>query len=168
MGTLPDTFPCKRTIIQSPSDIVMAAQVIQEHIILRKSIHNIKLLPQKADISGSYRMPCRRHRRNIIKHMALRLLHSPKIRNHLFWLHHYFTEKQDARTDNLTNHTHHTYNRMYLGKIPALRIQFLPYIWDGVNPDDIDSLIRQEQEIIHHLIKYPWILVIQIPLVRIE
>ena len=57
---------------------------------------------------------------------------------------------------------------MYLRKIPALSSQLLPDIRNRVNPDDIHSLIGKIQEIIHHLIKYPGICVIQIPLVGIE
>ena len=51
--------------------------------------------------------------------MALRLLYRSKIRNHLLRLHNYLSEKQHTRTYDLTDHTHHADDRMYLLKIPA-------------------------------------------------
>ena len=113
-------------------------------------------------------MPGRSHRRHIVEHVAFRLLNRAEIRNDLLRLHDYLTEQQNTRADDLTDHTHHAHNRMHLLKIPAGRTEFLPYIWHCINPDDVDSLICKEEEIVHHLIEHTRVAVIQIPLIRIE
>ncbi len=100
--------------------------------------------------------------------MALWLLDSAKIRCHLLRLHDNLAEQQHARTDNLTNHAHHAHNSMYLFQIAAWRVQFLPYIRDCVNADNVDSPVCQIEEIVHHLIKDSWIFIIQIPLIGIK
>ena len=46
MRTLSESFLLQRRIIQSPSNVVMAAQIIQEYIFLRQAVDNIKLLTQ--------------------------------------------------------------------------------------------------------------------------
>ena len=57
---------------------------------------------------------------------------------------------------------------MYLRKISALRSQLFPYIGNSINAHDINSFVRKIKEVIHHLIEYSRISVIQVPLVRIE
>ena len=43
--------------IKSPADIVMAAEIIQEGVLLRKAVYNIHLFFQKADITGGNAVP---------------------------------------------------------------------------------------------------------------
>ena len=100
--------------------------------------------------------------------MALRLFYCSEIWHNLFRLHNDLTQQQNARANDLTDHTHHPHNRMYLRKIPAACAKLLPDIRHCVNPDNINSLICQEQDLVHHLIKNARIAIVQIPLVRIE
>ena len=168
MGTFFYSFLLKSCIIQPPADIIMTPQIIEKYIILGKSINNIQLFFQKAHIPGCNCMPGCCHCCYIIKHMTLWLFHSSKIRHHLFRLHHHFSQKKNTRTHNLTDQSHHTHNRMYLGQITAGSIQFLPDIRNCINTDNINSFICKEKEIIHHFIEHPGIFVIQIPLIRIK
>ena len=57
---------------------------------------------------------------------------------------------------------------MYLWKISAACPHFLPDIRNCIDPQNVNPLIDQEKEIIHHFVKHPRILIIQIPLVRIK
>ena len=57
---------------------------------------------------------------------------------------------------------------MNLRQVPTVGSQLFPNIWHCINPQHINSLIGQIQEIIHHLIKHYRIAVIQIPLIRIK
>ena len=100
--------------------------------------------------------------------MAFRFFHRAEVRNYLFRLHHHFTKKKDTRTYDFANHTHHTNNRMHLGKVSARRIQFLPYIRHRIYAYDIYPFISQEKEIVHHFVEYPGIFIIQIPLVWVK
>ena len=113
-------------------------------------------------------MPCGSHCCYIIQHMTLWLFYSSKVWNNLFRLHYYLTQKQNARADKFSDQSHHTHNCMYLRQISACRMEFLPYIWHCINSNDINSLVCQIEEIIHHFIEYSWIFVIEIPLIRIK
>ncbi len=158
----------QRIIVQPPADIIMAAQIIQEQIVLRQTIYDIHLLFQEPYISGCHAVPGGRHGSHIIEHMTFRLLHSTKIWHHLLRLHDDLTQKQHTRTYDLTDHAHHTHDGMYLLQIPALRPQLLPDIRNRIDPDDIHPLTGQIQEVVHHLIEHPGITVIQIPLIGIK
>ena len=57
---------------------------------------------------------------------------------------------------------------MYSGEVPAVCSQLLPDIRNCVDADNVNSRICEEQEIVHHLIKYPGISVIQIPLIGVK
>ena len=100
--------------------------------------------------------------------MAFWFLNCSEVWHNLLRLHNNLTQKKDSRADDFTDQTHHTHNGMHLRQITAGGIQLLPDVWNCINTDNIDSLICQEKEVIHHLVKYPRVLVIQIPLVWIE
>ena len=57
---------------------------------------------------------------------------------------------------------------MHLPEVAARSVQLFPDIWNRIDADDIYPPVRQKEEIVHHLVKYPWIFVIQIPLIRIK
>ena len=159
-------FQCCK--IQSPANVIVTPQIIQESIFLRQAVYNIHLSSQKFCILHCHTAPCGRHSRYIIEHMAFRLFHRTKIRHYLFRFHDYFTKKQDTWAHDLTDHTHHTHNCMHLRKIPALCPQLFPDIRYCINTDNIHPLVGEEQEIIHHFIKYARILIVQVPLIWVK
>ena len=57
---------------------------------------------------------------------------------------------------------------MHLGEIAALGAKLFPDVRNRVDPDNINATVSQVEEIIHHFIKYPGVLVIQIPLIRVK
>ena len=61
MRTFFNTFLLKCGIVQSPANIIVAAQIIQEYVILRQTIYNIKLFFQKTHVPGGNGMPCSCH-----------------------------------------------------------------------------------------------------------
>ena len=146
----------------------MTTEIIQEGIFSRKAVHDIKLLLQQACILGCHTVPCGRHGCYVVKHMTFRLFYRTKIRNYLLRFHDYFTEKCHTRADDLTDHAHHTDNGMYLLKVSARGSELFPDIRNCIDPDDVHSLICEEQEIIHHFVEYPRIPIIQIPLIRVK
>jgi len=154
--------------IESPADVVMAAEIIQENVLFRQRTDLIDLPSQKTYIPGSNRVPRRAHRRRVIEHMAFGLLCRSEIRSQLIRRHDDFPEKKRSRADDFGNHAAHPDNRMHLRKVAAVCPQLFPDIRDGIDPDDIDSLVCQEKHIGCHLIEDVRVAVIQIPLVRIE
>ena len=119
MTSLFKSFFLQRTVIESPSDIIMAAQIIQKYIILGQCINNIELPLQQSHVSRCNRMPSRCHRCDIVQHMTLRFFHRTEIWRHFLRFHNYFSQQKDSRADNLTYDTHHANDRMYLLKISA-------------------------------------------------
>ena len=61
--------------------------------------------------------------------------------------------QQNARANDLTDHTHHAYNGMYSRQISAAGSQLFPDVRNRIDPDDINAQICKIQEIIHHLIE---------------
>ena len=57
---------------------------------------------------------------------------------------------------------------MNLRAVAAVSPQFLPYVRHRIDTDHIHAPVCQIKIIIHHLIKYPGILIIQIPLVGVK
>lgn len=57
---------------------------------------------------------------------------------------------------------------MYPRQVSAVGSQLFPDIGNGVDTDNVDTYVGEEQEVVHHLIEDPGIAVVQIPLVRVE
>ena len=100
--------------------------------------------------------------------MAFRFFYRTKIRNDFFRLHDNFTKKQYTRTHDLTDHTHHADDIMYLRKISAVGSQLFPDIRNGIDTDDVDTFVSQVQHVVDHFIHNYRIPVVQIPLIWIE
>ena len=158
----------QKRVVQPPPDIIMAAQVIQEGILLREREYRFELMPQEADILRRDGMPGRRHRGNVIKDMALRLVYRSEIRHHLRRFHHHLSEKKRARTNHFRRHPHHPHQRMNLGQIAAGGPELLPDIRHRVQTDDVHAFVAKVQHIVRHVIKDHRIPVIQIPLIGIK
>ena len=154
--------------IKPPTDIIVTTKVIQKCILLWQTANYIHLFLQKPDVSCRNTIPGRRHCCHIIEHMTFRFFNCTKVRHHLFRLHNHFAKKYHAWADNFRNHTHHSYNCMYFFQITTACSKFFPDIRNCIDTDNIHSLIRKKKEVIHHLIKYSWITIIQIPLIWIK
>ncbi len=113
-------------------------------------------------------MPGGGHGGHIVEHMAFRLLHRPKIGRHLLRLHDHLPQKHHPRAHNLTDHPHHAHYGMYLLQVPAGGAQFLPDIGHGVNAHNVYAPVGQIEKIVHHLVEYPGISVVQIPLIGVK
>ena len=168
MGYLLHAVLAQGSIVKAPADVIMAAQIVEEGVLLWQTGHSLQLLLEQSRVSGGHRVPDAGHGGHIVEHMALRLLHGSEVGGHLLRLHHHLAKKQHAGADNLPDHAHHPHNGVHLGQIAAAGPQLLPYIGHRVDADHIDAPIGQEEEIVHHLIEYHGIFVIQIPLVGVK
>ena len=155
-------------VIEAPADIIVASQIVQEDIVLRQSRHNIHLMFQQAGIRRCNRVPGGCHRRYVVQHMAFRFLECSEVRNNLFRLHDNLAEQQNARADDLGDHTHHADNGMYLRQVTAGGAELFPDVWNGIDADDIDSLVDEIEHVVDHLIENNRVRIVQIPLVWVE
>ena len=154
--------------IKSPADIVVAAQIIQEHELLRQREYIVQRLAKKSDVLGRHRIPGRAHGRRVVEHMAFRLVHCSEIGGQLGGLHNDLAEKQSARADDFRSHAHQSHERVDLRQIAVIRAELLPDIRDSIQTDNIDAVIAEIQHIRRHVIEHDRIAVIEVPLIRIE
>ena len=113
-------------------------------------------------------MPGAGHGSHIIKQVAFGLFDRAEVRNNLCRFHHHFAEQQAAWADDFTNHAHHPHKHMYLREIAAVGAEFLPYVRHGVQTDDVDSLVAQEQHVFSHVVEDHRVRIVQIPLIGIK
>ena len=163
-----DSEVLKVIIIQPPADIIVAAEIVLEHIISRKSGNNIKLTAQQGDISCCNSVPGACHSSYIVKQVAFRFIYSSEVWNDFFRSHDNFPKEQYARADDLADHTHHTNDGVNLWQVTAVGSKLFPDIWYSIQTNDIHTLIGKIQHIKDHFIENNRIAVIQIPLIRIE
>ena len=57
---------------------------------------------------------------------------------------------------------------MYLRQVTAGGAELFPDVWNGIDADDIDSLVDEIEHIVYHLVKDNRVRIVQIPLVWIE
>ena len=168
MRYFPHAEAAEEIIVQSPSDIIMTAQVIQKYIFLWERKDLSQLMSQQADIFGRNGVPGARHGRNIIEHMTFRFFHTSEIRYYLGRLHDDFAKQQRSRADDFRSKAHHPHQRMNLGKVPTAGSEFFPDIRDGIQANDIYALVAKEQHVLRHIVEHDWIRIVQIPLIRIK
>ena len=155
-------------IIQSPSNIVMATQIILEYIISRKFGDDIQLTAKQGDIFCCNCVPCACHSRNVVQQMTFWFFDSSEIWNNFFRSHDNFSEKKNARAYDLTDHTHDTNDGVNLWQVTAVRPKLLPDIWYSIQTDNIYTLVSQVQHVKDHFVQDDRIAVVQIPLIWIE
>ena len=158
----------KRLVIEAPPYVVVTAQVVKEGVLLGQGADRIELLAQEARIFCGYGMPGSRHGRHVVQHVALRLFNGTEVRNNLDGSHHDLAQQRNPGAHDLSDHTHHAHERMDLRKVAAVGAKLLPDIGNRIEAHDIDALIRQIQEVVHHLVEDAGVPVVEVPLVRVE
>ena len=158
----------QEVIVQSPADIVMAADIVQEGIFPGQAEHLLQLVGQQARVLRGRRVPQGGHGGHVVKHVAFRLCHRAEIRCHHAGLHHHFSQQQRPRAYDLAHHPEDPQQRVHLRQIPAGGPQRLPDVGRRVQPDHVHPVVAQVQHIVRHVRQHPGVHVVQIPLVGIE
>ena len=158
----------QESIIQAPADIIVAAQVIKERIFPRKIKNRLQLMPEQPHILRRHRVPGAGHGRYIVEHVAFRFLDRAEIRHYLGRFHDNLSQEQHARAHDLPRHPHQADQRVHLRQVPAGSPESLPYIRNGIKANDIDAVVAQEEHVLRHVVEHGRILIIQVPLIRIE
>ena len=155
-------------IIKSPADIVMAAQIVQEGVVVRQLKDRLHLVAEQAHVVGRHGMPGAGHRGDVVEHMALRLLDGAEIRDDLGGLHDDLAQKQGAGADDLGRHPHQADQRVDLREVAAVRAELFPDIRRRVEADDVHPVVAQVEHIRGHVVEDHRVSIVQIPLIRIE
>ena len=160
--------PVEERVVQSPAYIVMAAQIVQKHIVFRQSRDRVCLPAQKSCIARSHSVPGGTHCGGVIEHMAFRTVYRAEVRGKLFRGHHYFAKQKDRRTDDLTDQSHKANDAVYLREVAAIGSELLPDIGNRVNAYDVYAFVCKKQHIIRHGVEYGGICIVKIPLIGIK
>ena len=160
MGNFINFKILQEIIIQSPADIIMAAEIILEYIFFRKCTKRINLSAQKRNVFGRNGVPGACHSCYIIENVAFRFLYSSEIRNNFFRCHNNFTQKQNTRANDLTDHSHHTDDSVNLRQVTAVCAKLFPDIRNRIQTYNINTLVGKIQHIVDHLIEHNRISVI--------
>ncbi len=113
-------------------------------------------------------MPGAGHRRHVVEHLALGLLHRAEVGNDLGGLHDDLSEKERAGADHLGCHPHDADQRVDLGQVSAVRADGLPDVGDRIQADDVHAVVAQKQHVCGHVVEDRGVAVVQIPLIGIE
>ena len=163
-----DHQPLFLFLVQSPADIVMAAQIIDKIAVVRQAVDHIHLMLQKPGVLGGKRGPEIDHAGNAVKHVALRMLRRPKIGGKLLRGHDHLSLQDHGRADHLQHHAQHAHDPVDLRKVPAAGPKLLPDIGDRVDAEDLHAQVGKEQDVRRHLVEHDGILIVQIPLIGVK
>ena len=155
-------------VVKAPADIVVAAQIVQEGVVVRKCEDCLHLVAEQTHIVGCHCVPGAGHGRDIVEHVALGLLDGSEVGNDLGGLHDDFAQEQGSGADHLSGHAHHADQGVDLREVAAAGAQFLPDIRSSIQADDIDTVVAQVQHIRGHVIEDHRVGIVQIPLIGIE
>ena len=155
-------------IVQSPADIIVAAQIVQEDIVVGQGKDRLHLVAEKPHVVRSHRMPGAGHRGDIVEHVALGLFQRPEIGNDLGGLHDDLAQEQGAGADDLRRHPHQAHQGVDLREIAAVCPQLFPDIGRRVQADDVHTVVAQVQHVRSHIIEDDRIRVIEVPLIGVK
>ena len=100
--------------IQTPADIIMAAQIVYKPAVARQGVQGVQLCLQQAGVAACQGSPQVDHGGYIVKHMAFRLFGCAKVRRQLLGRHDHFALEDDRGADTFQHHAQHPHNGMYL------------------------------------------------------
>ena len=155
-------------VVQAPADIVVAAEIIQEDVLLRQGEDLTQLVRQEPYVPRGHGMPDRRHGRHVVEEMTFRLLHGAEVRDDLVRRHHDLAQEERAGADDLADDAHDPDEGVDLLQIPAGRPRRLPDIGHRVQADDVDAAVAEEEQVLRHVVEDGGIGIVQVPLVGVE
>ena len=155
-------------VIEAPADIVVAAQVVEEGVLVGQGEDGLHLVAEQAHVLCRHCVPGAGHGRDVVDHVALGLFQGPEIGDDLGGLHDDLSEQEGAGADDLGRHAHEADQGVDLGQVAAVGAQLLPDIGGRVQADDVDAVVAEVEHVGRHVIENDRIGVIQVPLVGIE
>ena len=155
-------------IVKAPADIVVAAQIVQECVLVRQRENSLHLMTEQAHVVGRHGVPCAGHGGYVVEHMALGLVDRAKIRNDLAGFHDDFAQEQCAGADDLGSHVHQADKCVNLRQVAARCADLFPDIRRRIQTDDVYAVVAEVEHIRGHIVEYDGIRIVQIPLIGPE
>ena len=155
-------------IIQTPADVVVAAQVVEEQKLPGQSTHSVHLVAQQRNVAGSQCVPGSGHGGHIVEHVALGLFRDAEVGNHLGGLHDHFAQQQNTGADDLAHNAHHANQRVNLRQITAAGAQLFPDVGNSIQTDHINAPVGEVEQVFRHVVKHHGIGVVEVPLIGVE
>ena len=155
-------------VVQAPADVVVAAQVVQECVLVRQRENCFHLMAEQAHVVCRHCVPCAGHGGHVVEHVAFRLLDGAKIGNDLARFHNNFAQEQRSGADDLGSHVHQTNESVHLGQVAARRADLFPDVRRRVQTDDIHAVVAEVEHVSRHVIENDRIRIVQIPLIGPE
>ena len=155
-------------LVQTPANIIVAAQIIHKPAVFRQAVQHIQLGFQQTNIPAGQSAPQVDHHRHIVQHVTFRLFRRAVVGGQLPRRHDHLAFEDHRRADTFQHHAQHPHNGMHLGQIAAAGAQLFPDIGYRVDAQHLHAQIGKVQDAFDHLHKHRRIAVIQIPLVGVE
>ena len=163
-----DAKPVFHRFIQTPADIIVAAQIVHEPAVVRQGMEGIQLGFQQPGVPAGKGTPQVDHGGHVVEHMAFRLFRGAEVGGKLLGSHDHLALEDDRRADAFQHHAEHPHNGVYLGQVAAGGAQLLPDIRHCVNAEHLYAQICQMQNALGHVHEHCRVCVVQIPLVVVE
>ena len=155
-------------VIQTPADVIMAAQVVEEQKLPGQSAYGVHLMAQQRNVAGGQCVPGGGHGGHIVEHVALGLFRGAEVGDHLGRLHNHLTQQQNTGADDLTHNAHHANQGVDLRQVAAAGAQLLPDIGNSIQTDHINAPVGEVKQVFRHVVEDHRICIVQVPLVGVE
>ena len=168
VGDLLHAVHLEEVVVEAPADVVVAAQVVEEGVLVGKGKDRLHLVAEEPHVVGRHGVPGAGHGGDVVEHVALRLLQGPEVRDDLGGLHDDLAQQEGPGADDLGCHAHHADQGVDLWQVAAVGAQFLPDIGRRVQADDVHAVVAEVEHVRCHIVEYDGIGVIEVPLIGIE
>ena len=160
--------PVFHRLVQTPADVIVAAQIVHEPTVVRQGVEGIQLRLQQPGIPAGKGTPQVDHGGHVVEHVAFRLFRGTEISRQLLGSHDNLALEDDRRADAFQHHAEHPHDGVHLGQIAAGGAQLLPDVGHGVNAEHLHAKVGEVQDALGHVHEHRRVCIIQIPLIIVE
>ena len=163
-----DAEPPLLRLVQTPADVVMAAQVVDEPAVLRQGVQRVDLRLEQTGVAVGERAPQVDHRGDIVQHVAFGVFRGAEVGGELLGGHHHLAFEDHGRADAFEGDAQHADDGVHLRQVAAGGAQLLPDVGHGVDAQHLHAQVRQVQRAGQHGHQHLGVAVVEVPLERVE
>ena len=160
--------PVFHRLVQTPADIVVAAQIVHEPAVVRQGVEGIQLRLQQPGVPAGKGTPQVDHGGHVVEHVAFRFFRGAEISCQLLGSHDHLALEDDRRADAFQYHAEHPYDGVHLRQVAASGAQLLPDVGHGINAEHLHAKVGEVQNALGHVHEHRRVCIIQIPLIIVE